>query len=117
MMVRRETIEQAGEMPELYFLYYEELDWSERITRSGWDIGYEPRCTVFHKESRTTGRESPLRTWRNRRGAARLRTVLYQCGVAAPKNAATALLRGREDLARATVRGIGAFFTMKNKTG
>lgn len=81
MMVRRETIEQAGEMPELYFLYYEELDWSERITRSGWDIGYEPRCTVFHKESRTTGRESPLRTyyltrnrllfgWRNRRGAA-----------------------------------------------
>lgn len=31
MMVRRETIEQAGEMPELYFLYYEELDWSERI--------------------------------------------------------------------------------------
>ena len=83
-------------MPELYFLYYEELDWSERITRSGWDIGYEPRCTVFHKESRTTGRESPLRTyyltrnrllfgWRNRRGAARLLTVLYQCGVAAPK--------------------------------
>ena len=63
MMVRRETIEQAGEMPELYFLYYEELDWSERITRSGWDIGYEPRCTVFHKESRTTGRESPLRTY------------------------------------------------------
>jgi hypothetical protein len=42
--------------------------------------------------------------------------VLYQCGVAAPKNAATALLRGRGDLARATVRGIGAFFTMKNKT-
>ena len=127
MMVRRETIEQAGEMPELYFLYYEELDWSERITRSGWDIGYEPRCTVFHKESRTTGRESSLRTyyltrnrllfgWRNRRGAARLLTVLYQCGVAAPKNAATALLRGRGDLARATVRGIGAFFTMKNKT-
>ena len=62
MMVRRETIEQAGEMPELYFLYYEELDWSERITRSGWDIGYEPRCTVFHKESRTTGRESPQPT-------------------------------------------------------
>ena len=128
MMVRRETIEQAGEMPELYFLYYEELDWSERITRSGWDIGYEPRCTVFHKESRTTGRESPLRTyyltrnrllfgWRNRHGAARLLTVLYQCGVAAPKNAATALLRGRGDLARATVRGVGAFFTMKNKTG
>ena len=28
MMVRRETIEQAGEMPELYFLYYEEIDWS-----------------------------------------------------------------------------------------
>ena len=55
--------------------------------------------------------------WRNRRGAARLLTVLYQCGVAAPKNAATALLRGRGDLARATVRGIGAFFTMKNKTG
>ena len=27
MMVRRETLEKAGPMPEIYFLYYEELDW------------------------------------------------------------------------------------------
>ena len=126
MMVRREAVAAAGPMPELYFLYYEELDWSQKITDKGYKIGYEPRATVFHKESRTTGAESPLRTfyltrnrllfgWRNRTGAARYLTVLYQCGVAAPKNIAAAVLRRRWDLSWATVRGVWAFFGFKHK--
>ena len=100
MMVRRAAAEQAGPMPEIYFLYYEELDWSVRIAERGWTIRYDPRCTVYHKESATTGAESPLRTyyltrnrllfgWRNRRGAARLLTIVPNrclrrfCGAAA----------------------------------
>ena len=59
MMVRRETLEKAGPMPEIYFLYYEELDWSVRIREQGRRIAYDPRCTVFHKESATTGQQSP----------------------------------------------------------
>ena len=61
MMVKREVIDKAGMMPECYFLYYEELDWSMMIRRAGYDIWYEPRCTIYHKESQTTGQQSPLK--------------------------------------------------------
>lgn len=126
MMVRREVIERVGPMTEVYFLYYEELDWSTRITEAGYRIWYEPRSTVFHKESRTTGAESPLKTyyltrnrllygWRNRHGATRWLTLLYQTAVAAPKNALLQLLRRRGDLSRATLRGVCAFYGLKHK--
>ncbi|MFX5506310.1 hypothetical protein ABTD43_20225, partial [Acinetobacter baumannii] len=38
MMVKREAIEKAGLMAENFFLYYEELDWCDRIKRSGYAI-------------------------------------------------------------------------------
>jgi GT2 family glycosyltransferase len=63
MMVKREAIEKAGLMPEVFFLYYEELDWSMMIRRSGYEIWYEPSSTIFHKESKTTGKNSPLHTY------------------------------------------------------
>ena len=63
MMVKREVIEKVGMMPECYFLYYEELDWSMMIRRAGYEIWYEPACTIFHKESQTTGQMSPLKTY------------------------------------------------------
>lgn len=127
MMIRREVIDAAGPMPEAYFLYYEELDWSVRIRRAGWRIAYDPRCTVFHKESATTGQQSPLRSYyltrnrllfarRNRRGAARLLSIAYQLCVAMPKSVATALLHRRGDLAKAALRGAADYFTLKNKT-
>ena len=120
MMVRREAVERAGMMPEEYFLYYEELDWSVRIREAGYRIVYDPRATVFHKESATTGRQSPLRSYyltrnrllfarRNRRGAARRLSVAYQLGVALPKSVLTALLDGRRDLAAAVLRGARDF--------
>ncbi|MEG2060620.1 MAG: glycosyltransferase family 2 protein [Alistipes sp.] len=125
MMIRREAIDQAGLMPELYFLYYEELDWSLRIRAAGYRITYEPRCTVYHKESATTGQQSPLRSYyltrnrllfaqRNLRGAARPLSLAYQLCVAIPKSIVTALLHHRRDLAAATGRGAKAFFTFKN---
>ena len=63
MMIKREVIDKVGLMPECYFLYYEELDWSMMITRAGYEIWYEPNCTIYHKESQTTGQNSPLRTY------------------------------------------------------
>ena len=63
MMIKREVIDKVGLMPECYFLYYEELDWSMMITRAGYEIWYEPACTIYHKESQTTGQNSPLRTY------------------------------------------------------
>lgn len=126
MMIRREVLATAGYMPECYFLYYEELDWSECIRARGYAIAYDPRCTVFHKESATTGRQSPLRAFyltrnrllfaaRNRRGAVRMLALLYQLGIAAPKGVVTTLLHGRWREAEAMVRGVWAFLRLKNK--
>lgn len=126
MMVRRTAVEKAGTMPEEYFLYYEELDWSVRIREAGYRIAYDPRATVFHKESATTGQQSPLRSYyltrnrllfarRNRRGTERRLSILYQLGVALPKSVAAALLCGRRDLAAAVLRGGRDF--LRHKTG
>ena len=120
MLVRRKAIERAGMMPECFFLYYEELDWSMMMRRHGFELWYDPRCTVYHKESQTTGSHSPLRTYyitRNRylfarRNIAlplRFLTYLYLTTVVFPRDLLSHLFHGRTDLALATIRGIKDF--------
>lgn len=117
MMIKREVIDKVGLMPELFFLYYEELDWSTSMTRAGYELWYEPGCTVFHKESQSTGQLSKLRTYyltrnrllyarRNLSGIERFVSVLYQSTVAAGKNTLVYMLKRRFDLAGAVYRGV-----------
>lgn len=119
MMVRREAIEKAGEMPEIYFLYYEELDWCERIRQAGYEIWYEPAATVYHKESRSTGRESPLKTYymsrnrllyarRNRQGAESFLSVCYQLFAVAPRDLLRFAAKGKTAWIKARCKGIYA---------
>ena len=54
MFVRKEFIKDIGLMREDYFLYFEELDWTMRGKAKGWEIGYEPRVKVYHKEGSST---------------------------------------------------------------
>lgn len=126
MLVKREVIDRAGRMPEIYFLYYEELDWCTAMTRAGYTLWYEPRFTVFHKESRSTGQQSPLRTfyltrnrllyaWRNFTGVRRPLSILYQMTVAAGKNSLMYLLKRRPDLASSVWKGVFAFISLPNK--
>ena len=120
MMVKREAIERAGLMPECYFLYYEELDWSMMIQRAGYEIWYEPTCTIYHKESQATGQESSLRTYyitrnrllfakRNQQGAAKFLTYIYLIALVASKDILKHTFRGRYDLVQATFHGIRTF--------
>ena len=124
MMVKREVIDKAGQMPECFFLYYEELDWSMMIRRAGFDIWYDSACTIFHKESQTTGQNSPLRTYyitrnrivfarRNIKRPLRYLTYLYLIGVVAVRDLLRYLLQRRPDLAKATIRGLRDFFFSK----
>jgi GT2 family glycosyltransferase len=117
MMIKREVIEKAGLMPECYFLYYEELDWSMMIRHAGYEIWYEPTCTVFHKESQTTGQNSPLRTYyitrnrllfaqRNQQAMAKYITYLYLISIVAIRDILKYAFQQRWDLVRATIRGV-----------
>lgn len=122
MILKREAIEKAGMMSEIYFLYYEELDWCVALNRAGYDLWYEPRCTVFHKESQSTGQSSPLRTFymtRNRLlfarknlcGIERTLSILYQMAVVVPKNTLIHVRKREWKLAKASLKGAYAFIT------
>jgi GT2 family glycosyltransferase len=63
MMVRREAIKKAGPMAENFFLYYEELDWCERIKKQGFEIWVDARAVIYHKESMSVGKQSRLKEY------------------------------------------------------
>ena len=120
MLIKREAIDKVGQMPECYFLYYEELDWSMMFTRAGYQIWYEPKCTIFHKESQATGQNSPLRTYyitrnrlllvkRNYQGLTKWLSYSYLIGVVGCRAILQHLLTGRFHHLKATLSGICKF--------
>ena len=126
MIVKREVIEKVGMMPECYFLYYEELDWSMMFRREGYDIWYEPAFTIYHKESQSTGQSSPLKAYymtRNRLLFAKrnicypqkILAYLYLTGIVALRDIIKYMLHHRLDLAKATFSGISDFIHSKEK--
>lgn len=63
VMIPRSLIDQIGLMPEDYFLYYEEHDWSFKVKKAGYSIYYQPKSVVYHKESVSVVKNSPLKTY------------------------------------------------------
>ncbi|HND87126.1 MAG TPA: glycosyltransferase family 2 protein, partial [Saprospiraceae bacterium] len=111
MLIRREVLEQVGPMEEAFFLYYEEVDWSERIRQAGWEVWIEPRAKVYHKESASMQDAGSLKTyylsrnrvWFMRRHYGGWRLAVFYAFlllVTVPKHAISYLLKGqRENLA------------------
>ena len=127
MLIKREAIEKVGLMPEDYFLYYEELDWSMMFTRTGYEIWYDPACTIYHKESQSTGQNRPLRTYymtRNRlllvkRNWQRIYKYLAYCYltcIVAPRDIIKHALKGRFDLSKAVCKGLFDFCFNRKQT-
>ncbi len=124
MMVKREVLEKVGLMPECYFLYYEELDWSMMFTRAGYTIWYEPACTIYHKESQATGQNSPLKTYyltrnrllfvkRNIQGINKYITLCYLIGIVAIRDIIKYAFKRKAGLVSATIKGIHDFANLK----
>jgi len=121
MLIKREALEKVGLMPECYFLYYEELDWSMMFTRAGYKIWYEPACTIYHKESQTTGQNSPLRTYyitrnrlllvkRNYDVFYKYLAYIYLILLVIPRDIFKTGLKGQYGLLKATLKGTHHFF-------
>ncbi len=116
MLVPRKVLDIVGPMREDYFLYYEELDWCERIRQAGFDIWYYGPTFLWHKESVSTGRNSPFKTYyvnrnrllfarRNYDAKTRVLNYLYYSFIALPKNILSFLLKGEVQQAKAFWRG------------
>lgn len=117
MMVPMSVIRETGLMPECYFLYYEELDWCASIKRAGYQLWYVHDSCILHKESISTGKMSPLKTYymnrsrllylrRNVTGFTFVVAILFQLLVAIPKNMVVFFLKNDKGHFRSYVRAI-----------
>lgn len=122
MLVKRKVVEEVGLIPECYFLYYEELDWSMMLRQRGYSIWYEPAGTIYHKESQSTGQNSPLKTYyitrnrfifakRNLPRATKYLTYSYLMAFVAIRDLIKYAIMRRTDLAKSTLAGIRDFFS------
>ncbi|MDF9831730.1 glycosyltransferase family 2 protein [Parabacteroides sp. PF5-6] len=117
MLTSRKVLEDAGQMTEVYFLFYEEFDWSMQLKRAGYSLWYEPAAAVYHKESMSIPKATPLRQYymtrsrllfarRNLKGMDCMLSCLYQMGVVMPKNVLTYMLKGRWQMVCASWKGM-----------
>lgn len=124
MMLRRSVLDEVGPMSEDFFLYYEELDWCERIRQAGWEVWTEPRARVYHKESAAVQQLGGLKTyylnrnrvWFMRRhyGGWRLAGFYaFLLLVTVPKNVASYFLKGEKENLAAFLKGVGWNFYPK----
>lgn len=120
MLIKREALERVGLMPECFFLYYEEIDWSMMFTRAEYEIWYDPSCTVYHKESQTTGQNSPLRTYyitrnrlllvkRNYKGINKYLSYIYLIGIVGLRDILKYTFTRQTGLLKAVLMGLHDF--------
>jgi GT2 family glycosyltransferase len=117
MMVSKSVVEKVGLMADLYFLYYEEMDYCERIKKAGYDIWYEAKSTIFHKESMSTGKGSTLKTYyltrnrilyqrRNVEGIKLFVCIAFFSFISIPKGIFQYLIKGQMEMLKAFIKGV-----------
>lgn len=117
MMIRKEAINKAGLMPELFFLYYEEMDWCEKIRKAGFEIWIDPKARIYHKESMSVGKNSLLKEYfmcrnrilfirRNAPWYSRIIFYFHFLILVSPRNILDYLLAGNKAHAKQFLRGI-----------
>jgi len=63
LMLSRKVLSEIGCMPDVYFLYYEEHDWCSAMVKKGLKAYYVGKSKVYHKESVSIGKNSPIKTY------------------------------------------------------
>lgn len=117
MAIHRKVFDKIGLLPEMYFLYYEELDFSEHAKRAGFAIWVQPQSIVFHKESMSVGKMSGLKVYymnrnrllfirRNIFGVTGIFSRLFFILVSAPSAILKYILQGKWSFAGKICQGL-----------
>jgi len=117
LIVPRKVIEIVGNMPEIYFLYYEEHDWCEQIKRHGYLLYYIGSTSIIHKESISIGKNSPIKTYymsrnrllylrRNSYGFYFYLSIIFLTLISVPTNTLRFLLKGNFRLCKEYWKGL-----------
>lgn len=120
LLVRRDVMDEMGGMPEPYFLYYEDVEFSVRVVRAGYRMRYQPASVITHAVGSSAGHRgaSPStafvsarnRFWFARRNLTSGRRVVATLNVLADElgRALGALGRGAPAVTGAVLRGVAA---------
>ncbi|AMR30134.1 hypothetical protein A0256_01225 [Mucilaginibacter sp. PAMC 26640] len=127
MAIHKKVFDKIGLLPEMYFLYYEELDFTEHAQRAGFEVWYQPKSLVLHKESMSVGRASLLKVYyqnrnrllfirRNIFGIKGFISTLFFTVIAMPLAVIKFLFKGQLNMAMQIIKGFCWHFKY-NPTG
>lgn len=119
-MFSAKLIKEVGLMSELFFLYYEDMDWCKRVRYAAYKICYVHNSVVYHKDSVTTGANSPYKTYYINRGRLIymrrhikfpliILSILYIFLIALPKNLFFFMIKKEFDQMKAIIRAFAWF--------
>lgn len=60
LLVRRDAWESVGGFDSRYFMYFEDVDLGDRLTRAGWRNVYVPAAEVFHDQGHAADRAAAV---------------------------------------------------------
>ncbi len=117
VMVPKELMKTVGVWPDVYFLYYEEIDWSEHFKRAGYKLKFIAESIIYHKESLSIGKATPLRVFymnrnrqlfirRNASSTYKIKALLYFYVATLPKSTLYFLYKANFKLLLALWRGV-----------
>lgn len=61
MLIKREVIEKIGLLDPIYFAYYEDVDYSYKVKKAGYNIKVIPESIIWHKKSASAGIKGSIR--------------------------------------------------------
>jgi hypothetical protein len=122
VMVPRRLLKETGIWPDIYFLYYEEIDLCETFKRKGFTLKYVHDSVVYHKESMLVEKTSVLRTYymsrnrllfirRNLKGMKKAIGIIIYVLLSVPKNSLRFLIKSEFNLLKALWKGLGWHMT------
>lgn len=117
MLIPMNLIRKIGTMSEIFFLYYEELDWAAKFKKAGYEIHYVGGASILHKESLSTGKYSPFKTYylhrnrllyirRNHLGLKKIAGCTFFSIISTPFHLAKYLIKGEWSHISATVKAL-----------
>ncbi len=62
-LIPREVFKKVGLIPEEYFMYFEDVDWSLKIRQKRYKLIYVPSAAIFHHDSLSAGTDSPAKIY------------------------------------------------------
>lgn len=120
MLIRASLLPSVGTLNEDYFLYFEDVEYCDRMREAGYGILYEPQAKIWHAAGSSTGshhRKAPALDYydvRNSlrfilerlRGFERISALVYLWGVRFPRKIVRILRSGQWENAKAVLLGL-----------